>query len=306
MHNRYQDAWRCAYKGGGRNITNAAQQLEECEEQEFKTIHKDRKALSFDNYIYFIKEDAVLEHGHPDIPPGLTCAKFFKCKFENELYEQQMAETDDWRRIETPAAEAIMDSQKFDSAVKAWMYCLSGRMYFDINEQDSWQIQKFLKGIAGMYLLLNTFRSHACDTGTGKSTLLRNQEYTYDACDLGIMSNTIEKNFPLESLIDCFMYLALDISNDFNLDQTLWQSMVSGEEVAVNRKNKLRITVLWVHPGAMAGNNMPPWKDNAGSVSRRIAHFDFGIVVSGANPYLPELLRKQFAPWVKKIAMVLS
>lgn len=283
----YIEAWRCAFKSGGRNITNAAQQLQESESPEFKRIYKNRKRLAFDDYIYFVDEDAVLEHGHPDIPPGLTCAKFFHCKFDNNLYEQQMGDTDDWRKIETPAAEAIMDSQKFDSAVKAWMYILMGRMFHDVNTQDQWQIQKFLKGIAG----------------TGKSTLLRNQEYTYDACDLGIMSNTIEKNFPLEALLDCFIYLALDISNDFNLDQTLWQSMVSGEEVAVNRKNKLRITVQWVHPGAMAGNNMPPWKDNAGSVSRRIVHFDFAIVVSGGNPYLPELLKKQFAPWIKKISL---
>lgn len=104
-------------------------------------------------------------------------------------------------------------------------------------------------------------------------------------------SNTVEKNFPLEALVDCFMYLALDIGSDFTLDQTLWQSMVSGEEVAINRKNKLRITVIWVHPGMLAGNNMPPWRDNSHSVSRRMVHFAFEKCVTGTNPFLPELMR---------------
>jgi hypothetical protein len=110
--------------------------------------------------------------------------------------------------------------------------------------------------------------------------------YIYDPVDVGILSNTTERTFPLEALLDMYIYLAMDISSDFQLDQTLWQGMVTGEEVAVNRKFKTRKSLEWKSPGALAGNQLPPWTDNAGSISRRMIIFAFHTRVTKVDPSL--------------------
>lgn len=51
--------------------------------------------------------------------------------------------------------------------------------------------------------------------------------------------------------------------------------MVSGESVQVAIKNQTAQTVEWKVPGALAGNEVPGWVDNSGSVNRRIVIFEF-------------------------------
>lgn len=80
----FPQAWRCAFKGGGRNITNAAQQLQECEEPEFRKITKDRKALAWDDGIYLMAEDQYRDHLSPDIPASLNCMR--NCSILDALY----------------------------------------------------------------------------------------------------------------------------------------------------------------------------------------------------------------------------
>jgi len=52
--------------------------------------------------------------------------------------------------------------------------------------------------------------------------------------------------------------------------------MVSGEAVQVARKNLTATSKdPWDVPGLLAGNQVPGWVDNAGSITRRIVLFDF-------------------------------
>jgi hypothetical protein len=53
------------------------------------------------------------------------------------------------------------------------------------------------------------------------------------------------------------------------------QSLISGEEVTINRKNKVAKTVIWKAPGVFAGNEAPSWRDNSASIQRRMVLFDF-------------------------------
>src|SRR5207248_2065598 len=96
-----------------------------------------------------------------------------------------------------------------------------------------------------------------------------------EARDIGYLNNSGQKTFSLDGLQDKLLYLALDIDENFTLDQVTWQSMVSGEEVSVTRKFKQPLTVIWKSHGGFAGNKLPGWTDNAGSLSRRLVVIEF-------------------------------
>jgi hypothetical protein len=64
------------------------------------------------------------------------------------------------------------------------------------------------------------------------------------------------------------------------LSQTIWQSMLSGDFVNVPRKNKTALAVQsWGVPMFWCGNQLPNYRDNTGSVTRRLATFKFEKVV---------------------------
>ena len=66
------------------------------------------------------------------------------------------------------------------------------------------------------------------------------------------------------------------IKADFSLPQAQFQGMISGEDISVSIKNKTAHTIAWNTPGIMAGNEVPNFTDNSGSVrSRRLVVFDF-------------------------------
>ena len=71
------------------------------------------------------------------------------------------------------------------------------------------------------------------------------------------------------------------------INQSDFQSMASGEGVSIARKNKTAIShENWTVPLVMAGNPMPDYKDNSGSISRRLAMFLFTTLVQEKNTTL--------------------
>ena len=68
------------------------------------------------------------------------------------------------------------------------------------------------------------------------------------------------------------------------INQSDFQSMASGEGVSIARKNKQAISdQSWTVPLVMAGNPIPDYKDNSGSISRRLAMFLFTTLVQEKN-----------------------
>ena len=49
----------------------------------------------------------------------------------------------------------------------------------------------------------------------------------------------------------------------------------------------------WKVPGVLGGNEVPNWKDNSGSVLRRILPWNFGKQVQDADPQLDEKLHME-------------
>ena len=131
--------------------------------------------------------------------------------------------------------------------------------------------EEFLKGIAG----------------SGKSTLITKVfKKFYDSEDVRTLSNNIERKFGLSSLYDGFMFIAPEVKGDLCLEQAEFQSLVSGEDVSIAQKYEKAKSVEWKTPGILGGNEVPNWKDNSGSVLRRLLAFNFGKQVKDADPHL--------------------
>ena len=303
VNKEYQlDLWKKMTKQGS-TIKQIAGLLEKQKDLQFPDIKKCRHLWSFKNGLFFGKqwspdEGAYISKFYPynsdqclHLEPTMVSAKYFDLDFVDH------SKTKDWYDIPTPNMQRVLDYQGFPESQSRWMYIFAGRLCFDTGDMDRWQVIPFLKGIAK----------------SGKSTLLTKVfKKFYSTEDIKVMSNNIEKKFGLQAIYDSFMFIAPEIKHDLALDQAEFQSIVSGEEVAVARKNERAITVEWKSPGALAGNEIPNWKDNSGSIMRRIIPFDFMRQVKDADPdlelrlefELPAILEKCIRAYLETVKCV--
>jgi hypothetical protein len=259
------------------NINDCIKHLTACSDIQFQEIKKDRNVWSFTNGIYHGKTDTFYKYTDGVRPPEVSC-KFFDSEFECES-------PDDWYLISTPFFQSILDYQTFPEDVCRWLYVFMGRLCFDLNTRDGWQVIPFLKGIAG----------------SGKSTIITKVIKKFYECeDVKTLSNNIEKKFGLSSIHDCLMFISPEVKGDLALEQAEFQSMVSGEDISIARKNEKAITKSWNVPGILAGNEVPNWKDNSGSIQRRIVTWNFVKKVLDADPKLDVKLDVELPNILKK------
>ncbi len=166
-----------------------------------------------------------------------------------------------------PGVDEILQGQGFDREERWWIFCLLGRMLWELGKKDHWEVMPVFYG----------------QGNSGKSSALRLLASLLEKQDVGILGNTTQRDFSLESLVDKMMIIALDIDKSFNFDQMLLQSMISGEDVAINRKFKTALAKVWTIPLAFAGNMLPKWQDNAGSMARRLVIIHFRKRVAKIN-----------------------
>ena len=176
-----------------------------------------------------------------------------------------------------------MEFQGWPQIVKEWLCIVIGRMHFDLGELDNWQIMMFLLGQAG----------------SGKSTILTKIiELFYEREDVGTLSNNIEERFGLSMFEDKLMIIAPEIKGNFKLEQAEFQSMISGESIQYAVKHKNAVSKIWKIPGACAGNEVPQYNDNSGSISRRLMVFLFNKKVIKGDTYLGKKLEKEL-PYIQ-------
>ena len=274
------DMWRNLTSKGS-IVKDTITHLSNCRDMQFPEIKKNRYVWSFSNGIFIGKEwDAAqekytsrfYEYDKPDcqsLDPTIVSCKYFDLPFDH--YEG----TTDWYDIPTPFMHSVMSYQKFSEDVCRWLYVFVGRLCFDTGDLDSWQVIPFLKGIAR----------------SGKSTIITKVcKKFYDNEDVRTLSNNIEKKFGLWSIHDGFMFISPEVKGDLALEQAEFQSMVSGEDVSIARKNEKALSMTWNVPGILAGNEVPGYRDNSGSVLRRLVTWNFGKQVARADPKLDEKL----------------
>lgn len=170
--------------------------------------------------------------------------------------------------------------------VREWAYAFIGRMLFELNQHDSWQVVPIFIGKAG----------------TGKSLLLSTIGKFFNDNDVGVVGNDNQKIFGLETIYDKMMWMCKEVKNDMSLDQAQLQSMITGEEVSVSRKGLAQVTVVWRAPGILAGNELANWSDNSGSMSRRLVLFRFDQKVMSSDPMLGKSLEAEIPTIIYKCA----
>jgi hypothetical protein len=202
------------------NVGSAVEHLDNCRDVQMPDLKKDRHVFSFRNGIYLAAKNRFLKYGTPEaraLPADTIAARFFDVEFP------KIAENDDPEDpiVETPHLQSILDYQGMDSEVSRWMYVMIGRLIYEVNELDQWQVIPYLKGAAS----------------SGKSTILtRVCRGLYEPGDVGVMSNNIERKFGLSALHDKFIFIGPEIKSDMALEQAEFQSVVSGETVQVATK----------------------------------------------------------------------
>lgn len=255
--------------------------ISKCQDAQFPEIYKRRNVWSFKNGV-FVGKEWVPDTGkfecrfYPYTSDKYTCLdpSIVACKYFDKQFDD-FSHIENWRDIPTPFFDSVLKYQKFEDEVCNWAYVMGGRLCFDIGELDKWQIIPFFKGIAR----------------SGKSTLITKVfKKFYENEDVSTLSNNIEKKFGLSAIKDSFMFIAPEVKGDLALEQAEFQSIVSGEDVQINIKNKTATSVEWKVPGVLGGNEVPNWNDKSGSVLRRILPWNFGKQVQDADPQLDDKL----------------
>jgi hypothetical protein len=268
----------------GSNANEAIKFLQNSKDIQFPEIKKNRNVWSYNNGLFVGKEWSTklgkyicrfYPYDSPQfrcLDPTIVSAKYFDKNFNH------FDHIENWWDIPTPQFQAVLDYQQFETEVSKWMYVMGGKMCFDVGDIDRWQIIPFLKGIAK----------------SGKSTIITKVfKKFYESEDVRTLSNNVERKFGLSSIYDGFMFIAPEVKGDLCLEQAEFQSLVSGEDISLACKYKQAKSVEWKTPGILAGNEVPNWKDNSGSVLRRILPWNFGKQVQEADPHLDDKLDRE-------------
>ena len=192
--------------------------------------------------------------------------------------------------IATPHFDSIFTPQNWEPVMVHWLFVFIGRLFYDVNDKDQWQVIPFLKGIAG----------------TGKSTVIKVIQQLYNSRDVGVMSNNMEKQFGASTIFDKKLFIIPEMKGDFSLDVAVFQSMVTGEEVSLAVKHESPRVGKWTVPGIMAGNESPNWQDKSGSISRRVVVFDFPnkVPLETSNPnLLYDIVNSELPAIIRRAAM---
>jgi len=259
------------------SVRQAAEFLNNCQDSQFSELKKNRHVFSFKNGIYFAKTDLFYEYNSSDIPVNTVSSKYFDIDFDTEDVN--------YEEIKTPYFDSIFEHQDIPQEVLNWVYVFTGRLIYEIDENDGWQVIFFVQGQAG----------------TGKSTYVMNVcKMLYDEEDVGVMSNNIQTKFGLSDLVDKILYVAPEIKRDFSMEQGEFQSIVSGDKVTINIKCKSSRFENWKIPGVMAGNESPDFIDNSGSIQRRMASIKFNNKVNEGDLLLGKKIQLEMGHIIKK------
>ena len=263
------------------SITTIIDHLENCVDIQFPFLVKDRGVFSFRNGLYICETDTFVPYDIASevVPETTVSSNFFDIDFDTRYTDSS------WREIQTPNSEKIFYDQKLSLDVRQWVYVVIGRMLYEIGKHDGWQIIPMLLGVAG----------------SGKSTIT---DYLvgsiYDTVDVGVLSNNCERQWAVSGLISKLIWICPEIKSDFALEQATFQSMVSGERISVAAKHKTPYSTRFVLPGFLAGNVLPEWKDNAGSISRRMLIFRFDQKITEHDMLLGSRIRDELPRFIVK------
>lgn len=266
--------------------------MTDCQDVEFPDLVRNRRAWSFEDGIYNASDDTFCFYAqHTD--DTLVSTKIIRMPFAGVYFYGNPIPSSPrltYEQIPTPLFDSIFAPQNWEPDMIRWLLVFIGRLFYEVNEEDSWQVIPFLKGVAG----------------TGKSTVIKVIQSMFDASDVGVLSNNVEKKFGLSALVGKTIFIVPEVKADCQLDQAEFQSIVTGEELSLAVKHESPWCGRWTIPGVMAGNEAIGYADNSGSISRRIVVLDFPNRLSPADidpTLLSRLLKTELPAIIRKAAI---
>lgn len=131
--------WLTASGGTPRTVLDY---LTKCTDYSFPELVKDRSTFAFANGVYRARTNAWFPHADSQLPDTVAACKYFALDFPVEHLDAPAAD------VPTPHLDSIMDFQGWPGDVKAWAYILLGRLLYNLNDLDGWQVIPFFKGMA--------------------------------------------------------------------------------------------------------------------------------------------------------------
>ena len=282
------------------NTKDIIEHLKKVSDPRYPDLKKDRHVFSFRNGVYISKykkdefgnwRDYFYRYGDkPALPSAVVACKYFDLDFNNFDEESKKPGWDWYTDIPTPNFQKIIDYQYCDEEdyveICKWLYILIGKMIYPLRELDKWQILPFLLGQAG----------------SGKSTITNVIRDIFDTNDVGTIENRSEQLFGLSEVQGKNIYILAEVKRNFDIDQAMFQKMISGEDVSLPRKYKSPIKVTWSMPGFMCANEVPGFGDSSGSISRRLLVFKYvkRVMDDMTDPDLEDKLKNEMALLIKK------
>ena len=272
-------------------LSDITHTLSEVPDIDFPAVKLDRYKFSFANGIFVTKEILNSEFNERIgvVDTKYTC-KFYpyddpdnilngpdNTKSSARYIDEDFIEYDedmDWYDIPTPNLQSIFEYQFGDrddvEEICRTMYALIGRTLFDRGDIENWEIITFIQGVGG----------------TGKSTISKFVlRQFYDVAQIAELDNKLEKQFGIGPLAlkEPFITIGDELDQHCQLDLTQFLKMVSGETITAAVKGKTPIYLEWPSHLWFSGNQLPPWEDKGGALSRRIVTIFFNRKVSGKH-----------------------
>ena len=241
----------------------------------FPTLKKDRYTLAFSNGLYSLRILQFYPLSSRTLPPHFNPAKYSAVKYhrinykEAEIQQQKQnflrtnpSDPSLWfMHIELSPFRKVLTHQGYDMDEMFFIFAMLGRVLYEQNYRldkndkfgDNFESELWFEGVAQ----------------SGKSTMMKWIQEVVDINDVGVISNQVEKNFPLQGCIDRLFYMVYEMNENFNLDQMILQNMISGEMINIAIKNQSPVITKWNMHGCFASNNIPDFKDNQNSMGRR-------------------------------------
>jgi hypothetical protein len=274
--------WFHMTKNGGEVIKKVIDYLKTSQEPQIPWLNPDRHIFSYTNGFFDVKQQLFFSYNDPRIDPHH--ANFpVACKHFNVTFDPLWLDKGafaDYLDVPTPTLDKVLHYQRLTENQIRWLLALIGRHFYDLGELDEhWQIFLFLKGMGN----------------TGKSVILTEiLQNFYEQQDVALIGNCIERQFGLGAIYDKFLAIADDIREDLQLDQSDFQNMASGGAISCAIKFKApkpcphwKVDITW------AGNVVPSFHENAGSVARRWLVIPFSKLVQKTDPMIPTKIAQE-------------
>lgn len=182
----------------------------------------------------------------------------------------------DFEYVETPLLDKILMYQLESDEIYTYMMAFIGRLFYDVGQFDGFDIIPFVIG----------------DTNTGKSTLIDIICAMFSSNSVGVLDSSHEMVFGLQSKYNKELIVAPEITDRMaqQLASDMFKKIVCGELVNLPIKHSEATSVVWKVPLFMCGNKYLNYKDDKGSISKRLAIFKFDKYVKEMDDSLKQTI----------------